>query len=332
MRVARGFEDWPVGPLHLAIGVFDGVHRGHQALIAHLRAGATGSGALAVAATFDPLPIEVLAPGAPPSALSDAPERARLLHAAGADAVVLFRSTSAFFAMPPGEFIDRVLGAGNVGRIVVGEDFRFGRDRAGDVALLRSVGRERGVVVDVVPPVRIGGSVVSSTRIRNMLVAGDVRSAAELLGREYTVSGRVVHGDKRGRALGYPTINVATPSERLLPRDGIYATWVTTGGERRAAATSLGVRPTFGPGERMLEAHILGLSTDLYGEEAALAFVDRIRDELRFESAEALIERIKADVEATRRVLGARDRYTDGVREQEKDKKKGTTGAAPTQG
>lgn len=310
MRTIRGFEGWPPGPIHLAVGVFDGVHLGHRSLVGRLRAGARRAGALAVTATFDPLPIEVLAPGAPPSALSDAAERADLLAAAGSDAVVLFRSDPAFFAMTARVFVDRLLGAGDVRRIVVGADFRFGHDRQGDVRLLAALGAERGFTVDVAPGVERGGAVISSTLIRNLLVAGEVGAAADLLGRTYVVRGRIVHGDKRGRALGFPTINVATPRERLLPRDGIYATWVSAAGERRPAAASLGVRPTFGAGERVLECHILDWSAELYGEDVSTAFVERLRDELRFESAEALVAQIGRDVEDTRRALAQATRYT----------------------
>jgi len=304
VRVLRGFEGWPRGPLHVAIGVFDGVHRGHQEVIRRLRVFAHAQGGLALAATFDPLPIQVLAPGAPPSALTDATERSELLTAAGADAVVLFQSDPAFFALSAKEFVDRLRAAGEVRRIVVGSDFRFGRDREGDVAVLASLAGEAAVDVEVVQPVTHDGDVISSTRIRNLLVAGEVRGAADLLGRPYAVRGRIVHGDKRGRALGYPTINVATPPERLLPRDGIYATWADVGSHRRPAATSLGVRPTFGGGERVLESFILDLTADLYGEDVEMAFVERLRDELRFGSAEALVDQIAKDVEATRRALG----------------------------
>jgi riboflavin kinase/FMN adenylyltransferase len=306
MNHVNGFTGWPAGAVHLAIGVFDGVHRGHQELIRRLKAFAQAQRATAVASTFDPLPIEILAPGAPPSALSHADERAALLAAAGADAVVVFRSDPAFFAMTAKEFVERVRGAGDVRRIVVGEDFRFGRDREGDVPALARLSGERGIDVEVVPPVTWDGAVISSTRIRNLLLVGDVKGAADLLGRPHSVRGRIVHGDKRGRRLGYPTINVATPPDRLLPRDGIYATWVGLGSERRPAATSLGVRPTFGGGDRVLESFILDLSADFYGEDVEVTFVERLRDELRFESAEALIAQIAKDVEATRQAL----RYT----------------------
>jgi riboflavin kinase / FMN adenylyltransferase len=303
VRILPGFEGWPTGPLHLALGVFDGVHLGHQALIHRLRHGAEASGATAIAATFDPLPIAVLAPGAPPSALSDATERAELLGLAGAKAVAILTFDVAFSRMSAAEFVDRLRAAGNVRRIVVGHDFRFGHEREGNVALLTSLGSEGGMTVDVAPPVEAGGAVISSTRIRNLLVAGDVRAAADLLGRAYSVSGPIVHGDKRGRALGYPTINVSTPPGRLLPRDGIYATWVAIEGTRRGAATSLGIRPTFGHGERVLESYILDFSGDVYGQEVTTTFVERIRDELRFDTAQELVARIAEDVEATRRAL-----------------------------
>lgn len=301
----RDFEAWPSGPLHLAIGVFDGVHLGHQALVRRLCEGARAAGATALAASFDPLPIQVLAPGAPASALSDAQERAARLRAAGADEVVLFTFDAAFSSLPADDFIARLRAAGDVRRIVVGEDFQFGRGREGDVRTLEAAG---GFTVDVVAPVVHAGEVVSSTRVRNALLRGDVEEAATLLGRPYGVAGRVLHGDRRGRALGYPTVNVAPAPERILPRDGIYATWVEIAGARRAAAASLGVRPTFGGGERRLEAFILDFADDAYGEHARVEFVRRLRDELRFESPEALVAQIALDVEATRAALRGGER------------------------
>lgn len=300
MATLGGFEGWPRGALHLAIGVFDGVHVGHQALVRHLVDGARPAAATALASTFDPLPIQVLAPGAPPSALSDARERALLLAAAGADAVVVFPFDEAFARMRAGEFVDRLRAAGDVRRIVVGGDFRFGHEREGNVDLLRAAG---GWEVDVVAPLEVDGEVVSSTRIRNLLLAGRVEDAAILLGRPYAIPGRIEHGEKRGRALGYPTINVATPLERLLPRDGIYATYVTLGGDRHPAATSLGVRPTFGGGERVLESFLLDWSGEAYGETVTTAFVRRLRDELRFASPEELVRQIERDVAEARSAL-----------------------------
>jgi len=289
--------------VHLAIGVFDGVHLGHRALIAHLARGATQAAATAVAATFDPLPIQVLAPGAPASALSDVSDRVKLLRDAGADRVVVFGFDPAFANLSADGFIDRVRGACDVRRIVVGPDFHFGRRAEGDVEKLRALGQRIGFVVDVVSPIEVDGAIVSSTRIRNLLLAGDVEAAARLLGRPYSLRGRVVHGAKRGRALGFPTINLALPKERLLPRDGIYAMWAEMGEGRFKAAASLGVRPTFGGGERVLEAYLLDYSGELYGEEVEVAFVKRLRDEIAFASPAELSAQIARDVEETRRAL-----------------------------
>lgn len=303
MSLLRDFAAWPRGPLHLAIGVFDGVHRGHRALVAKLKEGARADGASALAATFDPLPIQLLAPGAPPSALSDAEGRARRLHEAGADHVVVFTFDEAFAALEPEEFFRRVVSAGDVKRIVVGEDFQFGHERRGDTKTLAALGARYGCALDVMPPIAIDGEVVSSTRIRNALLAGDVESAARLLGRPYDVRGTVVHGAKRGRALGFPTVNLAIPRERLLPRDGIYAMWVRVRDQDVAAAASLGVRPTFGGGDRTLEAFLLDWSGELYGDTLEARFVKRLRDELRFASAQELSTQIERDVEETRRAL-----------------------------
>ena len=308
MSVLSDFTGWPPGPLSIAVGVFDGVHIGHQALIRQTAEGAKQLGGRALAATFDPLPIQALAPGAPPSALSDVDDRVRLLHAAGADDVVVFHFTTEFAALTADEFVRRLVGAGEVRRIFVGEDFQFGHDRGGNVRTLAAAGPMRRFEVVVATPVSEGGEAVSSTRIRNALLTGDVTRAARLLGRPYSVRGTVVHGDKRGRALGFPTINLAVPPERLLPRDGIYAMTVRVRDEEVTAAASLGVRPTFGSGDRTLEAYLLDWEGDVYGDTIEAAFVKRLRDELRFASAEELTEQIAHDVEATRAALRARPR------------------------
>jgi riboflavin kinase/FMN adenylyltransferase len=283
--------------------VFDGVHLGHRALIQKLADGAHARRATAVAATFDPLPIQVFAPGAPSSALSDVRDRVKLLREASADAVVVFHFDEAFSRVSANEFVDRVRRAGEVRRIVVGPDFHFGHRAEGDVDLLRARGDREGFQVDVVEPVEAEGAVVSSTRIRNLLLAGDVQGAARLLGRPYGVRGRVVHGAKRGQALGFPTINVALPIERLLPRDGIYAVWADTGEGRLRAAASLGVRPSSGGSERVLEAHLFEISDDLYDEEVEVTFVKRLRDEMAFASPAELSAQIARDVDESRRVL-----------------------------
>ena len=225
------------------------------------------------------------------------------MKAAGADAIVVFHFDRAFASMSADEFIDRVRGAGDVQRILVGPDFHFGHRAEGDVDTLRARAKRDGFRADVFPAVTHGGEVVSATRIRNLLIGGNVEAATTLLGRPYAVRGSVVHGEKRGRALGFPTINVALPIERLLPRDGIYAVWAEVGEGRFAAAASLGVRPTFGGGERVLEAFLLDFAGDLYGDEVEIAFVKRLRDEMSYASAAELSAQIARDVEDTRRAL-----------------------------
>ena len=289
--------------MHLAVGVFDGVHLGHQALIRRLVGDARAAGATPVAATFDPLPAQVLAQDPPQSTLADAPERAALLEHAGAHDVIIFTFDTAFSHQSAEDFIKRVTSAGDVQRIVVGPDFQFGHGREGAVPALRTLGEKYGFAVTVVEPIALGGSVISSTRIRQALRQGDLETAQALLGRPYSVGGTIVKGEQRGRSLGFPTINLAPPSDKLLPHDGIYATWVVLGETRYRAASSLGVRPTFGGGPRKLEAYILDFSKEVYGQQASIAFVQRLRDEIRFESADALAAQIAKDVEQTRLAL-----------------------------
>jgi riboflavin kinase/FMN adenylyltransferase len=308
VSVIRDFAAWPRGSLAIAIGVFDGVHIGHRALIRQTAARAAAQAGRALAATFDPLPIQALAPGAPPSELSDIDERVRLLHDAGADDVIVFAFTKDFAALAPDEFVRRLADAGEVRRILVGSDFQFGRDRGGDVRTLQAAGARHGFEVEIAEPVKLDGEIVSSTRIRNALLAGDVETAGRLLGRPYAVSGTVVHGAKRGRALGFPTVNLAVPTQRLLPRDGIYAMTVRVRDRDVAAAASLGVRPTFGSGDRTLEAYLLDWQGDVYGDRIEAAFIRRLRDELRFANAAELSEQIARDVEATRAALRDRPR------------------------
>jgi riboflavin kinase / FMN adenylyltransferase len=279
------------------------VHLGHQALIRGLVAGARVAGAAPIAATFDPLPAQVLAQDPPQSTLADAPERAGLLHEAGAEHVIVFTFDKAFSQQSAEAFIKRVTSAGDVQRIVVGPDFQFGHGREGAVPALQELGEKYRFAVTVVEPIALGGAVVSSTRIRQALREGDLATAQALLGRPYCVAGTIVRGEQRGRALGFPTINVAPPSDKLLPHDGIYATWVTLGDQRHRAASSLGVRPTFGGGPRKLESFILDFDADVYGQEATVAFVERLRDEVRFDSAEDLSTQIAKDVAQTRLAL-----------------------------
>ena len=304
MSTLAGFDGWPTGELHLAIGVFDGVHLGHRTLLARLRAGARAAGATALAATFDPLPARVLDPAGGPLALTDIEERVAELRAAGADEVVVFAFDRAFASLGPDEFARRLAAAGAVRRVVVGPDFQFGHGRSGASGTLRALGERHGFAVEIVAPLRAEGATISSTRIRTLVGQGLLEAAASLLGRAYAVSGTVVRGDDRGAGLGWPTANLAVPAHRLLPRDGIYAAWVEVAGARHAAAASVGVRPTFGDGlERRLEAHLLDFRGDLYGLRATVTFVRRLRDEQRFATPEALSAQIARDVADARGAL-----------------------------
>lgn len=304
MTTIRDLEGWPPDPVHVALGVFDGVHTGHRALLAHLVQGARAAGARAIAATFEPLPEVGLGLDPEASALTTIEERERLLRAAGADDVAIFTFDAAFAAQTADRFIERLCTAGRVRRVVVGHAFRFGSGREGDPATLRRAGRDHGFEVSVLDPVTVGGDIVSSTRIRDALRTGDLATAERLLGHPYSADGAVMRGEQRGRTLGYPTINVRTPVEKILPRDGIYACRVETGDVTYGAATSLGSRPTFGPGPRTLECHLLDYSGDLYGVGVRVIFVKRLRDELRFAGPAELTAQIARDVEQTRAALG----------------------------
>ena len=305
MTIIGGWEGWPRGSLHLTFGVFDGVHRGHRALVGALVEGARTAGARALVATFDVHPARVLAPAHAPYALSSAEEKTDLLLDAGADAVVLWPFDRAFSQIEAPEFVRLLASAGEIRQVLVGPDLVFGHERHGDATVLRELGPRYGYAVAEIPPQEYAGDVISSTRIRAALAAGQISEANVMLGREYGVRGTVVHGAGRGRGLGYPTINIATPTDRQLPRDGIYAMRVVLGGDIFPAAANLGVRPTFEQrGARVLEVYLLEAGDrDLYGRAVEARFVARIRDELRFESVEALVAQIARDVEAARAAL-----------------------------
>ena len=302
--IVHGWAGWPSGPLHLTFGVFDGVHRGHRELVRELVRGAHEAGAHAVVGTFDVHPARVLAPQRAPLALSSADEKADLLLAAGADDVVLWRFDREFSLIEAPEFVARLTTAGEVRHVVVGFDLVFGHQRRGDIRLLRDLGPRYELTVSEAREVLHDDAPISSSRIRAALSDGRIADANAMLGREYAVRGTVVHGAGRGRGLGYPTINIATPSDRQLPADGIYAMRVASGDEVLAAAANLGVRPTFETsGARLLEAYLLDVDRGLYGRQVEARFVARIRDERRFASGEELHAQIAKDVEAVRAAL-----------------------------
>jgi riboflavin kinase/FMN adenylyltransferase len=296
---------WPA-PV-VTVGNFDGVHRGHQALVGAAVEGAKATGGVSVVLTFDPHPSRVLSPDRAPEALLTVDQKEELLEGLGVDRLALLPFTKELSVLDPPEFASAVLrGALGARRVVVGTNFRFGRGRAGDVALLRRLGANLGFDVVAVEPVFHEGAPISSTRIREALARGAVVAARDLLGRPFFVDGDVVRGDGRGRTIGIPTANLALLNE-TLPRPGVYAATarILPGGGRRAAVVNLGRRPTFGGGETTLEAHLLDFEGDLYGARLRVEFRDRLRDEKRFEGPEPLVKQIREDVESARRVLAA---------------------------
>lgn len=299
---------WRVAPhvkTAVAIGVFDGVHRGHRSVLEPLVKLADDRGLAAAALTFDPHPLEIVAPERAPKLLSSVGQRIDALGALGVEIVGVLPFEHVR-RMAPSVFARDVLhGRLNASVVAVGADFRFGRNRGGDVETLRQVGFEVGyevLVVDLVDDA--GDNPISSSRIRTLLAEGQVEAAALLLGASYELCGIVVEGDRRGRSIGFPTANLAVEERMAVPADGVYAAWAVVHDAIHPAVVNIGVRPTFEGAQRSIEAHLLGFDGDLYGRRVALRFVARLRGEQRFESVEALVRQIEDDVEAGRARLG----------------------------
>jgi riboflavin kinase/FMN adenylyltransferase len=294
----------------VTIGNFDGVHLGHRALLAAARdlgrrlAKTPGEPRRVTAVTFDPTPRDVMQPGHGIPQIQTLADRVRTLREAGADAVVVEPFTRELAGWSPERFADEILGVRLGARgIVVGWDFRFGHDRAGDAELLR---HRLGVPVEQVGPVLLDGEPVSSTRVRRAVLAGDLDLAARLLDRPHEIVGPVVVGDRRGRTIGFPTANVR-PETALLPPPGVYAVRaVLPGGELRGGVANLGERPTFGPGRGRLEVHLFDFDGDLYDAPLRVQIVARLREERAFPTLEALVTQIRADADAARARLVAR--------------------------
>jgi riboflavin kinase / FMN adenylyltransferase len=309
----QGLDDVPDGwgPSVVTIGVFDGVHRGHQRIVGRATAAAAELGLPVVVVTFDPHPDEVVRPGAHPPHLGTARRRAELLAGLGVDAVCVLPFTREFSELGPDEFVHAVLVERlHAVRVVVGEDFRFGYRAAGDVALLAELGDKYDFTAEGVPLLADDGVRISSSEIRERLAAGDVAAAARDLGRPHRVEGVVVRGQRRGRALGFPTANLETPPHTAIPADGVYAGWLISfdpgGGEqeRWPAAISVGTNPTFGETERGVEAYALDRDDlDLYGTHVAVDFVARLRGQVRFGSVDELVTQMHRDVDAARALL-----------------------------
>ncbi|HBJ72213.1 MAG TPA: bifunctional riboflavin kinase/FAD synthetase [Actinobacteria bacterium] len=289
----------------LCIGVFDGVHRGHQALLSEGRLLADELGVPLVAVTFDPHPMAVVRPESAPQSLASLAERRFLLFNAGADDVFVLKFTKEVSGWEPEEFIHRVLvDTLRASAVVVGKNFRFGHRAAGTVDTLREAGtrygfavREVGLAADQEP--------WSSTRVRMALTAGDIAEANRVLGREYELTGIVVHGDHRGRELGFPTANLFWLGNPVIPADGVYAGWLIASSQRFPAAISVGTNPQFSGVERRVETYVLDRDDlDLYDQEVTVVFVAHLRGQLVFDGLEGLVEQMAQDVAATREVLG----------------------------
>ena len=292
---------WPL-PI-AALGNFDGLHRGHQKLMEQVRARATERAGTSVAVIFDPHPPQVLRPDKAPPLLMSLEQKLEAFAQAGLGAVVIVRFTRELSQWEPEAFVQRVLLDWlRVSEVWVGENFLFGRDRSGTFTLLRALGEDKGFRTEKIEPVRYKDFVVSSTRVRHLIVEGRVDEAGALLGRQYAVDGVVVHGDGRGRELGCPTANLDV-GQALLPALGIYVSVATVEGVGHPAVTSVGVRPTIGGGPVTVEAHLLDGPRDLYGARLRLAFVSRLREERKFDGLDALKEQMTLDCADARSVL-----------------------------
>jgi riboflavin kinase / FMN adenylyltransferase len=302
----RGLEAIPNGwgRSVVTIGVFDGVHRGHAQLIGHAVRRARELSVPCVLMTFDPHPSEVIRPGSHPAQLTTLRRRADLVEQLGVDVFFVLPFTAELSRMPADEFVHEVLVERlHVAEAVVGDNFTFGHKALGNIELLRALGQRFGFTAGGVDLLSQGGLTFSSTYIRSCIDAGDVAAAATALGRPHRVEGIVVRGDQRGRSMGYPTANLSTPRHTAIPADGVYACHFVHRGRTLAAAGSIGTNPTFSGRERRVEAFVLDVDEDFYGEQVALDFVDRLRGMWRFDTTDKLVSQIEDDVARTREVL-----------------------------
>ncbi|MDD2922991.1 MAG: bifunctional riboflavin kinase/FAD synthetase [Anaerolineales bacterium] len=290
----------------LTIGVFDGVHRGHREIIRKLTTDAHNHHAPAAVLTFDPHPANVLA-GRDIKCLTTPDERAALLETLGVDMVVTQRFTPELASVPAYEYISRLKTALDFSHLLIGYDFALGRGREGNAKRLAEIGAELNYEVEVIGAVSDDSGVISSTEIRKLVSIGNVSEAAKLLGYDYALSGAVIHGDGRGRRINIPTANIDYPKRKAIPANGIYVCRAAIGAEKFMAATNIGFNPTFTPEKKIpsLEAHILDFDRDIYGREVKIEFVARLRDELKFNSIDALLEQIRDDVKKTREMLAS---------------------------
>jgi riboflavin kinase/FMN adenylyltransferase len=309
MRHFWSLEDVNLQDTWLTIGTFDGVHRGHQEIVRKLAAGAHAKGALAVVLTFYPHPAVVLGKRQDPFYLTNPDDRARLLGDYGADIIISFPFTLQTTTTSAYEFISLLKSHIGMVHLLVGPDFALGRDRGGDVATLKRFGQEFNYTLETLSTVELNGEIVSSSRIRQALVAGDLAQVNRLLGRPYLIHGQVVPGDGRGKTIGIPTANLAIWMERALPKTGVYVSQAMINGQTYGAVTNVGVRPTFTSNLDLpqVETHLLDFSDEIYGQEIQLNFIRRLRDEIRFPNVQALVEQITRDITQAKGYLTSLD-------------------------
>ena len=305
MQHYRSLEEVTLQNSWLTVGVFDGVHRGHQQIINRLTAGAHANGVPAVVLTFDPHPAKIFGRG-DIKLLTLPGERAGLLGGMGVDVVVTHPFDKSVADTTASNFMSYLKTRLGLKHLVLGYDSTLGRNREGNATRLTEIGRELGYTVEVVSALSDESGVVSSTEIRKLVTVGNVSEAARLMGHPYTLQGLVTHGDHRGRTIGFPTANLAYAREKVIPAGGIYACWANLGHERYQAAINIGTNPTFTPDKHTLnvEAYLLDFDREIYDEAVRLEFVARLRDELKFDSVDALVAQIWDDVERTRVILG----------------------------
>jgi len=290
-------------PTLLTIGVFDGVHRGHLHLLGHLVARAREKGCPSGVVTFRTHPEKVLGHRDTIPWITTLQERTRLLKTAGVDVVVPVTFTRDVANLTAREFVMLLQKHLNMSGLVLGPDFALGRHRLGDPDYLRKIGEELDFRVEVVRPARLEGEVISSSAIRKLLAEGDIYKVGEMLGRRFSLEGRVVEGARRGRTLGFPTANISMQPEQAMPKDGIYASIVRRGRQKLNSVTNIGVRPTFDGLKRLVETYIMDFHTDLYGKRLSIQLVARLRDEMKFSSAEELKKQMAKDVAKARQKL-----------------------------
>lgn len=310
MRVLRSIPELAEipGPIFLAIGVFDGVHRGHQAVISTAARHAAEAGGTAVVVTFDPHPAKILRPQKSPRLLTATQHKIALIRALGVSHLLVLRFDRQLASTPPADFVRQLAAAARPLReICVGQEWCFGKNRAGNLALLKELGAELGFDVTGVEPVTSEGTIVSSTAIRSAIKAGDFAAAAKMLGRDYTILGTVESGNRFGRSIGFATANLSAHSEQFPP-NGVYAAEGSLDGQTFQGVVNLGVRPTIGDPapQRVLEFHLFDFDRDLYGEDIELRFLHYLRPERKFDDLLALRKQIERDVAAARGIFAGR--------------------------